>query len=170
MTSILLHHSLCVMTIPSLPLLKAKKPYTTNSKRNKLQRELQNLQSSTWYDKLSTYEGFKAAKWSSSLGMFVAWVPKRNMTWLRGYYHNKTQVLFFFRKPNLIILIPFSVSPFKALCLLVGRWLMWLIPRLVSLFYGMHQISLFLRLYSAFILYLSIYLWLLFFLFWLSTI
>ncbi|KAA0063298.1 hypothetical protein E6C27_scaffold205G001210 [Cucumis melo var. makuwa] len=36
MASILLQHGLCVMAIPSLPPPKVKKPYTANSKRNKL--------------------------------------------------------------------------------------------------------------------------------------
>ena len=63
--SILLQHGLCVMAIPSLPPPKLKKPYTANTERNKLQRELQNLQSSICYDKslaLANREGPNVAK------------------------------------------------------------------------------------------------------------
>lgn len=45
----------CVfVAIPPLPPPKAKKSYTNAGKRNKLQRELQNLQSLICYDKSAT--------------------------------------------------------------------------------------------------------------------
>ncbi|KAA0064805.1 DNA-directed RNA polymerase I subunit 2 [Cucumis melo var. makuwa] len=101
----------CVSWPSPLPPPKAKKPYTANSKRNKLQRELQNLQSSICYKKsltLANRDGYEETKLEDTDSYIIK-----------------------------------SIWRFT---FIVGATLDAIDTRVVSLFYGVHLISLFLRL------------------------
>lgn len=72
-------------------------------KKEKLQFELQGLQSSIHYDKTATLaiqKGTTFHPWSFSQGMSVVYVPGRSKLWLRRWFNNSAQVLSSFRKQS----------------------------------------------------------------------